>query len=125
MGKHRRSTLVRAWVDNYSKELPAAFVDDWEEGLDGFAGFFLPRNSDLARALPVHRHKVSFTVQGASAVEWWLDSCRYSTGGTDVICISREAHARRILASDEYLIEMWLRAEKRYLDELAQELLKV
>ena len=111
MGKHHKPTLIRAWVDDYV-QLPSAFVTNWEEGLDGFARFSLAIDSALTCAIREHRHKVGFTVEGASAVEWWLDTCHYDDWGMRVVCISRDAHARRSLLDDGAIIWLWLEAEK-------------
>jgi hypothetical protein len=114
MAKHAAPTLVRYWKDGYQSNSVMAFVDDWE--LDDNGATFTIADSDLLAVLA--RDCMSsvavLTVYSTEELEWSVERVDHNWSDMRVRCVPRVGRLRNSLMSDEYLIWLWLEAEKRH-----------
>jgi hypothetical protein len=108
---NRALTLVRFW-ENYDDctESVNVFVH-WKDG-----SFLLPVEYPLARYLikNVGRRECRLTVYSTDELEWVVDQVDTDIHEVSVNCIPRLKRLRHAVISDDYLVEMWLDAEKRH-----------
>jgi hypothetical protein len=111
--RRRRLTLVRCWR-GFHDERPSAFVD-WNAG-----EFDIPRDHPLAVELWGSLADISLggyllTVFSTDELIWTVDKIEAyrSRDEYHVSCAPYVERVRGGLTSDEYMIHMWLEAEKR------------
>ena len=105
-------TLVRLWEEGLRGELAADWVD-W----DG-SGFSINAETRLGRTIRDQIPAV-LTVESTSELVWVIEKWRIRNGLVRdllVDCAPYLEHVRSRLLTNEYLVEKWLDAERRYRD---------
>jgi hypothetical protein len=108
-------TLVRFWEDGFHTAIGTEFVN-WDKGW-----FTLASGTPLARKLwdAAARGSILLTVYSTDELVWAIDHAAFH-GDRLVVCSKPWLQQlRRSLASDDYMIEAWLAAEKRHRDAVA------
>ena len=113
MGKHHQPVLIRAYLRGYETPLPSAFVYTWRES-EGYAEFYLPRDHDLAKVITESWRDITFVVASATTPEWLPERWTCGWNSLRISLISRELSAKNAMMPDDFMIELWLEAEKRY-----------
>lgn len=113
--------LVRYWPkDGGVGASINAFVEDWESD-QGVARFTIARDHPLARQLWVKcvEADTRLMVYSTDEIEWMVDSISgaLSYRHYEVRLVSRSRYLRKSLISDDYLVWLWLDAEKRWRKE--------
>lgn len=114
-------TLVRYWRNGYQTQPITAFVDNWEQRGDR-AQFTIPADHPLSCLWhDVLSENWPLTVYSTEQLEWSVDTISKDAWGYGdlVECVSRLSRLRQSLRTDEYLIWLWLDAEKRWHDSTA------
>lgn len=109
----RHGTLVRFWENGFQNEVAAEWVD-WQDGW-----FHLYADSPLARELDDAARCLSsllLTVYSTNELIWGVESTRVENPSwtrpyMTVHCVPWVERVRRSLASDDYMVTLWLQAE--------------
>lgn len=107
------STLVRVW-NGFQEEVASDFIE-WEG-----SGFTLPVSDPLAKLLfdSAHRGNLRLTVYSTDELLWNVKQVDVTRGGATVHCAPFIDQLRDSLISDDYLVSMWLDAERRWQESL-------
>lgn len=108
------SVLVRVW-DGFQDEVASGWVD-WDPN----GGFVLPHTDPMARLLfhTAHLGSLRLTVYSTEELLWSVRQVEVCRGEATVHCKPFLEELRNSLASDEYLVFVWLDAERRWQESL-------
>lgn len=107
------STLVRVW-DGFQEEVASGFVD-WTVAPNGGCGFVAPLDDPVANLLfGSPEGNLRLTVYSTWELLWSVDKVRLLWGEYHVHCKPFIDVLRASLVSDEYLVHVWLEAERRF-----------
>lgn len=111
-------TLVRFWENGFRTEVASAWVD-WKDGW-----FHLDPDRDLPLIGKASEGALTrsllLTVYSTKELLWAIESVRTSMpwSYSTIHCVPWVEQVRHNLISDDYMVYLWLEAERRYQESL-------